>query len=511
MRFPLSCLATVLLITCAWTVSAAEAEDAAKPTEGPFEPTWDSLKQYECPEWFRDAKFAIYAHWGPQSVPMEGDWYARKMYQQGSRSYKYHVEHYGHPSEFGYKDVVQLWKAEKWDPERLMDLFRKAGARYFVCVAAHHDNFDLWNSTHHRWNSVAMGPKRDVVGEWQKAAKKRGLPFGVTEHIGASFWWFQPSHGADKTGPKAGVPYDGADPQYQDLYHKKAPEGDLKWYTTDPEWHQTWLSRITDLIDRYHPDMLCSDGGVPFGEVGRSMVAHFYNDNISRHGGKLEAVYYCKERPDLHGDFVPGTCVQGMERGVMAGINPNPWETGTSISDWFYNRNWTKYDGGMYRKAEWVIRTLVDIVSKNGNLRLNIVQRPDGTLDAEAEQLLADVGRWLDINGDAIYATRPWRVYGEGPVKAAGTHFKEDYDYSAKDIRFTRSKDGTVLYAIALGVPADDVAIRSLAKSDKPIQSVKLLGSNETLTWKQETDSLVIQKPATWPCKHSVVFKITIP
>ena len=509
MKLSLSSLMTCLLVTCAWAVSTHAAEDAAKATEGPFKPTWESLKQYECPDWFRDAKFGIYAHWGPQSVPMEGDWYARKMYQQGSRAYNHHVENYGHPSEFGYKDILSLWKAEKWDPDRLMGLFKKAGARYFVCVAVHHDNFDLWDSKHHRWNSVKMGPKRDMVGQWQKAAKKQGLPFGVTEHLGASFWWFQPSHGADKTGPKAGVPYDGADPQYQDLYHRNTPQGDLKWYTTDPQWPRVWSSRITDLIDQYHPDILCTDGGVPFGEVGRSIIAHFYNDNLRRHGGKLEGVYYCKDRPDLNGVFVPGTCVQGMERGVMAGINPNPWETGTSISDWFYDRNWTKLDGGMYRKADWVIRTLVDIVSKNGNLRLNIVQRPDGTLDAEAEQLLAEVGRWLDVNGEAIYATRPWRVFGEGPVKAVGKHFKEDFAYSAKDIRFTRSKDGTVVYAIALGIPAGEMRIRSFAGSDKPIKSVELLGSGATLTWKQEPDALVIQKPAGWPCNYSVVFKIT--
>ena len=223
---------------------------AAEMAEGPFQPTWESLKQYKCPEWFRDAKFGIWAHWGPQAVPMVGDWYARKMYIQGDPVYADHLKAFGHPSQFGYKDIIPLWKAEKWDPDRLMALYKKAGARYFVSMGVHHDNFDLWNSKHHRWNAVAMGPQRDVVGDWQKAAKKQGLRFGVSEHLGASFTWFQPSHGADKTGPKAGVPYDGAHPKYQDLYHPPAAKGDTAWYSTNPEWHQEWFARIRDLVDQ---------------------------------------------------------------------------------------------------------------------------------------------------------------------------------------------------------------------------------------------------------------------
>ena len=216
----------------------------------------DSLKQYKCPDWFRDAKFGIWAHWGPQAVPMDGDWYARGMYEQGSGHYKYHIEHYGHPSQFGYKDIIPLWKAEKWDPDRLMQLYKKAGAKYFVSMGSHHDNFFLWNSKLHKWNAVNMGPKRDVVGDWQKAAKKYGLRFGVSEHLGASFTWFQASHGSDKTGPKAGVPYDGANPEYQDLYHFPAKPGDTGWYSNDPRWQRQWYAEIQELVDNYHPDLL---------------------------------------------------------------------------------------------------------------------------------------------------------------------------------------------------------------------------------------------------------------
>jgi alpha-L-fucosidase len=259
--------------------SADEPNSSQKPdlpiAAGQFEPTMDSLANYRCPEWFRDAKFGIWAHWGPQAVPMMGDWYARRMYIQGDRDYEDHLKRYGHPSEHGYKDIIPLWKAEKWDPDRLMQLYKRAGAKYFVSMGSHHDNFFLWNSKLHRWNSVQMGPHRDVVGEWQKAAKKYGLHFGVSEHLGASFTWFQPSHSADKTGPQAGVPYDGADPNNWDLYHFPAEPGDTGWYSTNPKWHQQWYDEIKELVDNYHPDLLYTDGGVPFGnEVGRSMIAH---------------------------------------------------------------------------------------------------------------------------------------------------------------------------------------------------------------------------------------------
>ena len=339
---------------------------------------------------------------------------------KGHPQYKDHLEHYGHPTKVGYKDMIPLWKAEKWDPDRLMGLYKKAGARYFVSMGVHHDNFDLWNSTHHKWNAVKMGPHRDVVGDWQKAAKKLGLRFGVSEHLGASFTWFQDSHRSDKTGPLAGVPYDGADPKYQDLYHWPASPGDTGWYSKDPRWHREWFARIKDLVDQYHPDLLYTDGGAPFGnEVGLSLIAHHYNASAGRNGGKTDVVYTCKEKSE-------GKWVEDLERGVMPGIRPYPWQTDTSIGDWYYNRNWK------YRGADWVIHMLVDIVSKNGNLLINVVQRPDGSLDPEPEQILAEMARWIAINGEGIYETRPWLIHGEGPVRAKGGHFKEDFAYTAK-------------------------------------------------------------------------------
>ncbi len=312
--------------------------------------------------------------------------------------------------------------------------------------------FFLWNSPWHKWNAVNMGPHRDVVGDWQKAAKQNGLPFGVSEHLGASFSWFQDSHKSDKVGPFAGVPYAGANSNYWDLYHFPAAPGDhSSWYTQDPRWQQQWFNEIKELVDNYHPDLLYSDGAVPFGnEVGLSQIANLYNVSAADHGGKSEAIYNCKE-PSR------GCWVQDFERGVNGGINPYPWQTDTSIGDWFYNKHWK------YQPLSWTVHMLVDIVSKNGNLLLNVVLRPDGTLDPEVETMRQQLADWTAVNGEAIYGTRPWLVYGEGSVKAKGGAFNENFTGTTKDIRFTTK--GETLYAIALGWPDDNrITIRSLAK-----------------------------------------------
>ena len=497
--------ATAVVLTTAGPLRAAEPGQpgtAPKPSpsiaSGPFQPTMDSLTNYQCPDWFRDAKFGIWAHWGPQAVPMMGDWYAKHMYVPGHPQYKHHLETYGHPSTNGYKDIIPLWKAEQWDPDRLMALYKRAGAKYFVSMGSHHDNFYLWNSKLHRWNAVNMGPKRDVVGDWQKAARKNGLRFGVSEHLGASFSWFQDSHKSDKTGPLAGVPYDGADPKYQDLYHFPAEPGDRGWYSNNPRWQQQWFDRIKELVDGYRPDLLYTDGGVPFGnEVGRSLIAHYYN--TGRRGSKVNVVYTCKQRSE-------GRWIEDLERGVMAKVNPDPWQTDTSIGDWYYNKNWK------FRPVNWNIHMLVDIVSKNGNLLLNVVQRPDGSLDPEVEQALEEMARWMPIHGEAIYGTRPWLIYGEGAIKAKGGHFGEDFKYTAKDIRFTTK--GKTLYAVALGWPDDgQLVVRSLARveggSANKIKGVSLLGSKGKLSWTQTTNGLVVSLPAQKVSDYTAALKIS--
>ena len=295
--------------------SAIAQIDSLSIAKGKFKATDESLDQYQYPEWFRDAKFGIWSHWGPQAVPRMGDWYARKLYisntwDSNTKSfsgapdpdYVYHLAHYGHPSVFGFKDIIPLWKAEKWNPDSLMKLYKKVGAKYFVSMGIHHDNFSLWNTKLNRWNAVNMGPHKDIVAIWQKAAQKEGLRFGISEHLAGSYNWYQTSHGADNTGDKAGVPYDGNDPQYQDLYHDKSAPEDTQWTSSNPARQLDWFNRIKELVDMYKPDLLYSDSELPFktktpaeNNVARSLVAHFYNENMAKYNGKLEAVYNCKE------------------------------------------------------------------------------------------------------------------------------------------------------------------------------------------------------------------------
>ena len=474
-----------------------------------FEPTDQSLQQYKYPDWFRDAKFGIWAHWGPQAVPRQGDWYARIMYLQNDKSkwaaevYDSHLKTYGHPSVFGYKDIIPLWKAEKWNPEQLMKLYKKVGAKYFVSMGTHHDNFFLWNSKLHSWNSVNMGPKKDVVGLWQKAAQKEGLRFGISEHLAASYTWFQTARGSDKTGDKAGVPYDGNDPKYEELYHAKAAPGDNAWLTTNPAWQKEWYDRIEELVDMYKPDLLYSDSKLPFETIGHKLVAHYYNEDMQKNKGKLEAVYTCKEVSN-------GRFAQDVERGVLDSISAFPWQTDTSIGDWYYRT------GQKYKTSEEVIQMLVDIVSKNGNLLINVVQTPEGDLEPDVLQILDGIGNWTKANGEGIYSTRPWKVYGEGPSttgkqeKGQFGGVKDTRAYQSTDIRFT-TKDG-VLYAFCMETPEADIQIKSLGKlskiSTKAVASISMLGNTEKLQWKQGSNALIISRPTTMPNYKVVGFAI---
>ena len=415
-------------------------------------------------------------------------------------AYKYHIEHYGHPSEFGYKDIIPLWKAEKWDPDKLMELYKKAGAKYFVSMGSHHDNFFLWNSKINRWNAVNTGPKKDVVGTWQQAAKKQGLKFGVSEHLGASYTWFQAAHGADKEGPKAGIPYDGNNLDNQDLYHAAAMPDDKGWLTKNPAFQLEWYRCIRELIDNYQPDLLYSDSGMPFGDVGRALISHFYNQDITKNNGTLQAVYNCKQ-------VSGGKWVEDLERGVKDTVSQYPWQTDTSIGDWYYRT------GQKYKTSTEIIQMLVDIVSKNGNLLINVVQTPEGDLEPDMLQILEEIGNWTAVNGEGIYGTRPWKIYGEKPVdtpqKKLG-RFDENFGYSSKDIRFTTK--GNTLYAFCLGKPEADILIKSLGKSSysfsKPIASIALVGSKEKIHWSQSSKALTIKKPANLPAWQVTGFKI---
>jgi alpha-L-fucosidase len=493
------------IILCGFLIMALSMTISAQMgklpiAEGPYKPTDESLTQYQYPEWFRDAKFGIWAHWGPQAVPRQGDWYAKRMYQENDAAYKYHVANYGHPSEFGYKDIIPLWKAEKWDPDKLMELYKKAGAKYFFSMATHHDNFFLWDSKIHNWNSVDMGPRKDVVMLWQQAAKKQGMKFGVSEHLGASYTWFQSAHLADKAGPKAGVPYDGANPAYADLYHAKAEADDKGWLTNNLVFQVEWFNSIKELIDMYHPDMLYSDSQMPFGDVGRNLIAHYYNQNASLNNGKADVVYTCKQPSE-------GKWAQDVERGVLDTVSAYPWQTDTSIGDWYYRT------GQKYKTANEVVQMLVDIVSKNGNLLINVVQTPEGDLEPDMLSILEEIGVWTAANGEGIYGSRPWKTYGEKSAEARAVkpgRFNENYKFNSRDIRFT-TKDG-YLYAYCLGTPSEDIVVKSLGKSSKftseKIASVQMLGSSAKVKWSVSENGLLIKKPSKLPAWQVIGFKI---
>jgi len=492
--------------------SALALSRFAKGQAAGFIGTRQSLQGYRIPEWFRDAKFGIWAHWGPQSAIEYGDWYARTMYQEGSKQYLYHCETYGHPSKVGYKDLVNNWKAAKWDPDHLMGLYKKAGAKYFVSMGVHHDNFDLWDSKYTRWNAVNMGPKRDIVGTWQKAAHSQGLRFGVSEHLWISYKWFAVSHGADKTGPRAGVAYDGVDPQFADLYHDADCArviDKLDWNDNDipDSWKRHYLDRMTDLIDKYQPDLLYTDGHLPFEDVGLKMVAHLYNVSAQLHGGSVEAIYNSKEETDC----AIGTCLLDHERGVSDGIAANPWQTDTCIGQWHYNR------GEQYKSPKKVIDLLTDIVSKNGNLLLNFPLPNSGELDVEEMDVLEGITAWMAVNSEGIYSSRPWKIYGEGPstqVKIETGNFNEDKqkDLTAEDIRFTVK--GNTLYAFVMGWPEKEAVVKSLglgsAQMPGKILNVEVLGHKGEVQWKQDDGALRVRMPAEKLSDVGITLKVAL-
>jgi alpha-L-fucosidase len=477
-------------------------------TPGPFKGTRESLASYRIPAWFADAKFGIWSHWGPQSSVEDGDWYARNMYIQGSDQYNYHLKTYGHPSKVGYKDLIPKFKAERWDPDHLMDLYYKAGAKYFFSMGVHHDNYDMWNSKYQpRWNAVATGPQKDIVGLWKQAARKRNLRFGVSEHLSNSFDWFAPSHTSDSTGPLAGVPYDGTLPAYSDLYHDyTGMPADFAKTAKDmgrvapDRWKLQYFNRIKDLIDQHQPDVLYTDGGIPFEEYGLALVAEVYNVSASLHNGQVESIYTSKTATDC----TTGTCALDRERGVLDTINPTPWQTDTCIGEWHYKR------GVHYKSAKKVIDLLVDIVSKNGNLLLNFPLPNNGELDWQELETLGGITRWMAVNSEGIYATRPWKIYGEGPstqvvIPKNGKEFDPNEgkkpDLTATDIRFTTK--GTTLYAFVLGWPEKEAIITALGttspQNPPKITSATLLGRDGTLKFTQDATALRVTLPADRP------------
>jgi len=530
----------VLLLGFSLAAAVAQTNSLQLPpvAKGPFKADWNSLMNYQTPEWFRDAKFGIWAHWGPQCQPEHGDWYARSMYEEGSGNYKSHLVEYGHPSTNGFKDVIHVWKAERFDPDKLLKFYKDCGAKYFMALANHHDNLDLYDSKYQPWNSVAVGPRKDLIGGWARAARKNGLRFGVSVHASRAWSWYEVAQRADKEGPFVGVPYDGKltkadgkglwwdglDPQ--DLYAQNhQPGAKLEWSwdpkkgssVPDAAYLEKFFKRTQQLWDDYHPDQIYFDDTVlPFvgvtDEIGLNLVAHCYNTRLNR-TGRTEAVVNGK----LLNEMQRRAILYDIERGKAQDILPRPWQTDTCIGSWHYDR--AIFDRKGYKSAASVVRMLADIVSKNGNLMLSVPLRRDGQPDEEEIKIVSEIGAWLKVNGEAIYATRPWKTYGEGPstqVSEKG-HFDGQADvskkpFTAEDIRFTQSKDGKTLYTIVLEIPADGkITIKSLA-SNSPnwpgkIGSVRLVGGGK-LKFARDENGLHVSLPEKFTGKIAFALRI---
>ena len=520
-RWATSAAMAIGLIGAALAISCQSEKQNVQPSKPvlseKFQPDWQSLAQYQTPQWFRDAKFGIWAHWSAQCVPEQGDWYARKMYIPTEADYRYHLEHYGHPSQFGFKDIDHLWHAEHWDPDKLIKLYKRAGAKYFVALANHHDNFDCFDSTYQPWNSLNIGPHKDIVGIWAEAARQNGLRFGVSVHCARAWTWFEPAQGADAGGPMKGVPYDGKltkaqgkgkwwdgyDPQ--DLYAQNHPIG----APPDQAYIDKFYNRTKDLINKYRPDLIYFDDRVmplaDYSDVGLRLTAYYYNQSMQWHQGNLEAVLNTKHLNQQQQQCV----VMDRERARSQDIDPLPYQTDMCIGQWHYHR------GIHYRTAPMIIQYLVDVVSKNGNLLLSIPVRPDGTLDDDELKFVAELTQWMDINGECIFGTRPFAVLGEGPALAlpATRGMERKWDLMGpRDIRFTTK--GDVLYAIAMGWPTDGkLTIKTLAAGSpvyrREIAGITLLGSAAKLIWRRDQNGLTIDLPPEKPCDYALAFRIT--
>ena len=520
---------------------------------GPFEPNWESIeKNYPGePEWLREAKFGIWVHFGPQSAGESGDWYARNLYKQGHLANKNHLKKFGHPSEVGYKEVLRDWNPTKLNPAALTKIYEDAGARFLMIQGVHHDNYDLWNSKYHNWNSVNIGPKRDLIGEWAKACRANGMHFGVTFHHEYTWWWWQTAFGSDTAGDKKGIPYDGNltladgkgkwwegyDPRELygiDLREYKGvtkaansgwsppPAGIFvnhldyaKWYTTQ------WALRMMDVVEHYDPDFIYTDGTVqgPFTGSGTGtgiktnamplVMADFYNRTLQRRK-KVNTFSIVKFREKTNGT------VNTEEFGVPANIKTDqPWIAEAPVGDWFYAPGFT-YNSGM------MIRYIIEAIARDGNAALCISLLPDGSLDEGSLKMLKEVGAWMHLNGEGIYGSHAWIIPGEGEIidgklkMLPGGALRQkhaEFKFDTQDFRFTVGKNGA-LYAFCMTVPkpGEQLKIKSLASNannlEKPVTKMKMLGYKGNLKWKQEADGLIITCPKTMPFATSTVFKI---
>ena len=518
---------------------------------GPYEPTWNSIEaNYPgTPAWLRDSKFGIWVHFGPQAAGESGDWYARKLYVEGTSAYENHLKKYGHPSEVGYKEVLRDWNPAKFSPKALVDIYKDAGARFLIIQGVHHDQFDMWDSKYQAWNSTRLGPKRDFLGEWEKASRAAGIRFGITFHHEYSWWWWQTAFQSDTQGDKAGIPYDGnltledgkgkwwegLDPRYLygvnlREYESVAEAANTLWSPPKPgifsghlefaKWYAKWWAlRMMDAVDKYQPDFIYTDGTdqQPFSGSGtgtgykcdamQRVIADFYNRTLADRG-EVDVFSIVKFRKTTNGTV--NTCETGIPEGIK---DDQAWIAETPVGDWFYGPNFVY-------SSDAVIRYLLEIVARDGSFGLSIPLRPDGSMDEACHEMLHEVGEWMRVNGDGIYGSSAWKVLGEGKDGKLNTlpggrigQWQADHVFYNTDFRFTVGKDGT-LYAWCMTVPkaGDKLTIASLGTNkglfDKKIRSVELMGTEQSVDWKQNADGLEIVYPDSVDLKTAVGFRI---
>ncbi|MEM6644961.1 MAG: alpha-L-fucosidase [Bacteroidota bacterium] len=494
-------LLLALPLACASNEQVAEPEDA-------YTADWESISAYEIPDWFADAKLGIFIHWGVYSVPAFGsEWYPRRMYERDSVRHAsgratsantyihaHHAETYGDPSEFGYKDFIPMFKAENFDANAWLDLFEEAGARYVIPVAEHHDSFAMYNSSHTRWNSVEMGPKRDVLAEIAEATRERGLYFGASSHLAFNWDYFTREEG-----------WDTADPEYADFY---GPAHEQYVDPVSEEYMAYWWDRTTEIIDKYQPDAMWFDFFIDqedFVPYHAKLAAYYYNKGLE---WDREVVLQTKNMG--FESYPQGTHVLDIERGKLPGIHPYAWQTDTSVgtNSWGYVTNWIS------KSPNTIVDDLVDIVAKNGNLLLNVGPKSDGTIPEDQAEVLRELGGWLGQNGEAVYGTRPWTSFGEGPTKDAEGHHSEgrNKQLTAEDIRFTTKDD--MLYAILMAWPESGTAVvKSLGEGgelDRAISGVTLLGHDGALEYEQTADGLMVTLPDERPNDYAYAIAVAL-
>ena len=502
-------LAYVPPVLMSRSLSKAAIEQVIMPQRtscpGPFSADWPSLSDYTVPKWYEDAKFGLFIHWGVYSVPAFGnEWYPRHMYVRGTPEFAHHVKTYGPQSRFGYKDFIPLFKAEKYDPAAWASLFRRSGARFVVPVAEHHDGFAMYATALSKWSAAKMGPKRDLIGDLAKAVRQEGLVLGLSSHR-AEHWWFFGAGREFASDVRRGRHEDLYGPAHPLANHHESREHRKSLPMPDAAFLGDWLARSCELVDLYRPELVWFDWWIQhiaFDPYLRKFAAYYYNRAAQWKRGV--AINYKNDA------FPEGSAVFDVERGQLKGIRNLFWQTDTAVS----KNSWGYTENQDYKTATSLIHDLIDIVSKNGALLLNIGPRPDGTIPEPEQKLLEEIGAWLQLNGEAIYGTRPWKTFGEGPTEIVEGTFNnvKRAAFTAQDIRFTRK--GKTLYALVLGWPAHGkLSIHTLAEGAKDapatIRHIELLGHPAKLSWKRDKKALTITLPREKPCPHASVFKLT--